>query len=64
MFEYSWRFLHTNKYKIHVFIYFGNWNMEIENEHLENQIKNLNRFFPSEPAGSSGSPIGLPVQAV
>ena len=46
MFEYSWRFLHTNKYKIHVFIYFGNWNMEIENEHLENQIKNKKKFEP------------------
>ena len=30
-------FFHTNKYKIHVFIHFGNWNMEIENEHMENQ---------------------------
>ena len=24
MFEYSWSFLHTNKYKIHVFIHFVN----------------------------------------
>ena len=28
---------HTNKYKIHVFIHFENWDLEIQNEHLENQ---------------------------
>ena len=69
MFEYSWRFLHTNKYKIH----FGNWNMEIEKEHLENQKKKLKSF---EPAGSlktgwfvrftgwtAGSSSPIPVQS-
>ena len=74
MFEYSWRFLHTNKYKIHVFIHFGNWNMEIENEHLENQKKELKSFelvfslrtdrfvqFTGWTAGSSGPiPIWSP----
>ena len=35
--EYSWRNIHINKYKIHVFIHFENWDMEIQNEHLENQ---------------------------
>ena len=34
------------------------WKTKIKNKN------NLNRFFPSESAGSSGSPVGPPVQAV
>ena len=45
MVEYSWRFLHTNKYKNHVFIHFGNWNIKIENEHLENKVLHIKPFY-------------------